>query len=104
MSVSIRGRLERAISKLPEKPSLVSLEQIEAQIVSTGGNPKVIWEWINANPDAAPLERVKFCSQHLRVHENSPNADIKPWSERQALKYLAWQSEQSNPKFYRPSK
>lgn len=103
--VSLRKRLEGAISKLPEKPSPASIEQIEAQITANGGNPEAIWEWINANPDATQLERVMFCSQHVRLHANSPNADIKPWTERQALKFLAWQAEQEQSnRYWRPNK
>ena len=99
MSVSIRGRLERAINKLPEKPRPLSLEEIETQIVSTGGNPVELWNWMDANPDATQLEIVMFFSGHAAL---TPTNEI--WTERQATNFLAWQAEQkkSNPRYFRP--
>ena len=98
--VSLRGRLERAISKLPDKPEPMTQAQIEAQIISAGGNPKAVWDWMDSNPDATQLERVRFFSGHASFALSPTN---KIWTERQATNFLAWQAEQekSNPRYFR---
>ena len=99
--VSLRRRLESAISKLPENPGSVSLYQVEVQIISVGGNPKEVWDWVDANPDATQLERVMFFSGHVCFALSATN---KMWTERQATNFLVWQAEQekSNPRYFRP--
>jgi hypothetical protein len=101
--VSIRSRLERAINKLPDRPESVTLEQIEARNLSNGGKPQEIWDWFGTNPGATDLERVIFISGHVRTHEYTPDADINPWTEQQALKFLVWQAESKKmkPRYFR---
>ena len=95
--VSIRGRLNRAISRLPEAKVRLTKAEIDAKLNAIGIDPAELMQWHTDNPNATEIESVIAFSDKIKAH-GWPG---RKWTEAQALNFLEWRKKVRQKRLYR---
>ena len=95
--VSIRGRLNRAISRLPEAKVRLTREEIDARLKAIGIDPVEVAQWDIDNPNATEVESIIAFSDRIKIHD-WPG---RKWTHKQATDFLESRKNGRQKRFYR---